>query len=472
MTVQFWVFCIYFLAIFLIGLLSMRATRSESDYWVADGKLGWLIGGSTMAATHTSAGTFIGTVGVIYSVGWSFTWVLITIPLAYWFMVAFVAPRFTAVKELTLPAFLERRYDSKTVRGLGGVIIVVATVVYIQAQIVTGGIVSNVVFGVSPEVGMMWFTVVLIAYTLFGGMLAIAYTDFLQLIIMVVGVLVSVPLAISHFGGLGDMNSIVQAVRPTAFQWGGMPTALLITMAMAFFLGGIATPEKLIRLYAMKDMKAIRRGVLLTIILVTGINLLVFMLGLAAMALFPLLPNGDLAMPLVAKEMLPPLVGTLMLAAVMSAVMSTVDSLLLVAGSALSEDIFRNLFFQEASERSRLWVARAGILVVGIVPVFLILAGFSEGELIQFIVVLYTAIIAASFVVPVVGGIYWKRATAAGAIASMIGGAAVTGLWKAYGDPNIFPVLPGFIASLVLFVSISLLTRPPNKEAWQPYFER
>ena len=117
MNVQFWVFCIYFLAIFLIGLLSMRATRSESDYWVADGKLGWLIGGSTMAATHTSAGTFIGTVGVIYSVGWSFTWVLITIPLAYWFMVAFVAPRFTAVKELTLPAFLERRYDSKTVRG-------------------------------------------------------------------------------------------------------------------------------------------------------------------------------------------------------------------------------------------------------------------------------------------------------------------------------------------------------------------
>ena len=349
MTIQLLVFGVYFLAIFLIGWFSMRATQSEADYWVADGKLGWLIGGSTLAATHTSAGTFIGTVGVIYTVGWSFTWVLLTIPLAYWFMVAFVAPRFTRVKELTLPAYLERRYSSRRVRGLGGVIILVATVVYIQAQIVTGGIVSNVVFGISPELGMTIFTIVLVAYTLFGGMLAIAYTDFLQMIIMVIGVLVSVPLAVSHFGGLSAMGSVVQAVRPATFEWGGMPAALLITMAMAFFLGGIATPEKLVRLYAMKDMRTIRRGVLLTIILVTCINLLVFLLALAAMALFPLLPNGDLAMPLIASHMLPPLVGTLMLAAVMSAVMSTVDSLLLVAGSALAEDIFRNLVFQDAS---------------------------------------------------------------------------------------------------------------------------
>ncbi len=471
MTIQILVFGIYFLAIFLIGWYSLRATTSDADYWVADGKLGWLVGGSTMAATHASAGTFIGTVGVIYTVGWSFTWVLLTIPLAYWFMVAFVAPRFTRVRELTLPAYLERRYASKLVRGLGGAIILVATVVYIQAQIVTGGIISNVVFGVSPEVGMVVVTVILVAYTLFGGMLAIAYTDFLQMIIMVVGVVVSVPLAISHFGSLGGMNSVLLAVRPTTFQWGGMPAALLITMAMAFFLGGIATPEKLVRLYAMKDMRTIRRGVLLTIFLVTFINLLVFMLGLAAMAFFPMLPSGDLAMPLIAKEILPPLVGTLMLAAVVSAVMSTVDSLLLVAGSALSEDIFRNLLFQNASKTSSLWVARLGILIVGAIPVILILAGYSKGELIQFIVVLYTAIIAASFVVPVVGGIVWRRATEWGAIASMFGGALTTGIWKAYGDPDIFPVLPGFIVSLVLYVAVSLATRPPDPAAWKPYFE-
>jgi len=199
--IQFVIFIGYFLLIFLIGWLSLKWTKSEEDYWIAGSKLGWGIGGATMAATHTSAGTFIGTIGVIYSVGWSFGWVLITIPLAYWFMVAVLAPRFTTIKEITLPAFLQRRYQSKTTRGVGGAIILIATVVYIQAQILAGGLVANIVFGIEPLTGMIIFTIILLLYTLIGGMLAVAYTDFLQMIIMVVGAIVSVPIALMHFDG-------------------------------------------------------------------------------------------------------------------------------------------------------------------------------------------------------------------------------------------------------------------------------
>jgi len=276
--VQLVIFIGYFLLVFLIGWLSMRWTKSEEDYWIAGSKLGWGIGGATMAATHTSAGTFIGTIGVIYAVGWSFGWVLITIPLAYWFMVAVLAPRFTSITELTLPAFLQRRYQSKTSRGIGGVIILIATVVYIQAQILAGGLVANVVFGIEPLTGMIIFTIILVLYTLVGGMLAVVYTDFLQMIIMVVGTVVSVPLALMHFDGLSGLIAKVEYIKPLTFEWGGFPTVLLITLGLAFFLGSVATPEKVIRLYAMKDMKTIRRGVLLAVILVTGINLLVFIL--------------------------------------------------------------------------------------------------------------------------------------------------------------------------------------------------
>lgn len=179
--VQWIIFAGYFLLVFAIGWLSLRWTKSEEDYWIAGSKLGWGIGGATMAATHTSAGTFIGTIGVIYSVGWSFGWVLIMIPLAYWFMVAVLAPRFTAVKELTLPAYLERRYQSKTARGVGGVIILIATVVYIQAQIVAGGLVANVVFGLEPLIGMVIFTSILLLYTLVGGMLAVVYLSLIHI---------------------------------------------------------------------------------------------------------------------------------------------------------------------------------------------------------------------------------------------------------------------------------------------------
>ena len=112
---------------FGIGWYSLRHTRNETDYWIAGGKLGWAGGGATLAATHTSAGTFIGTIGVMYTVGWSFGWLVLSIPLAYWFTAAVLAPRFTRVRELTLPAFLEARYQSKGVRALAAVVILVAT---------------------------------------------------------------------------------------------------------------------------------------------------------------------------------------------------------------------------------------------------------------------------------------------------------------------------------------------------------
>lgn len=470
MNVQYLIFAGYFLLIFLIGWISLRLTKSEKDYWIAGSKLGWSVGGATMAATHTSAGTFIGTVGVIYTVGWSFTWVLLVIPLAYWFMVAILAPRFTRVTELTLPAFLQRRYQSKTARGTGAVIILIATVIYIQAQIVAGGLVANVVFGLTPTTGMVIFTLILLVYTVVGGMLAVAYTDFLQMIIMIVGTLVAVPLALNHFDGLADLIDKVTLIKPLAFDWGGFPTALLITLSLAFFLGSVATPEKVIRLYAMRDMRTIRRAILLTIIVVTGINLLVFILGITSMVLFPNLPTGDLAMPIVAKSVLPTFVGTLMLAAVTSAMMSTVDSLLLVAGSALSEDIYQNLINQKASKSRRLLVARIGIVIVGVLPLISILSGLAKGELIQFIVILFTAIMGAGFFTPVVGGILWKRANKQGAISAMIGGVLITALWKAFGDPQIYPVLPGFSTSVLLFIVVSKCTPAPAPDAWKPYF--
>ena len=471
MNLQLIIFVGYFLLVFGIGWISMKLTRSEKDYWIAGGKLGWGIGGATMAATHTSAGTFIGTIGVIYAVGWSFGWVLLVIPLAYWFMVSVLAPRFTKVTELTLPAFLQRRYQSKTARGIGAVIILIATVVYIQAQIVAGGLVSNIVFGVDPTTGMIIFTIILLAYTLVGGMLAVAYTDFLQMIIMIVGTLVSVPLMINHFSGLADLVEKVELIKPLTFDWGGFPTVLLITLSLAFFLGSVATPEKVVRLYAMKDMRSIRKAMLLTIVVVTGLNLLVFILGLGAMTLFPNLPTGDLAMPIIAKAVLPSFIGTIMLAAVTSAMMSTVDSLLLVAGSALSEDIYQNLLHKNASRSRRLLIARIGILIVGILPLISILSGLAKGELIQFIVVLFTAIMGAGFFTPVVGGVLWKRATKQGAIASMIGGVTVTALWKAFGDPLIYPVLPGFVVSVLSYIIVSYLTTPPDESAWKPYFD-
>ena len=141
-----------------------------------------------------------------------------------------------------------------------------------------------------------------------------------------------------------------------------------------------------------------------------------------------------------------------------------------MAGSALSEDIYQNFLEQKASRSRRLLVARIGIFIVGIIPLIFIISGYAEGELVQFIVILFTAIMGAGFFTPVVGGILWKRATKHGAIAAMIGGVVTTGLWKAYGDPLIYPVLPGFIVSILAYLIGSWCTKPPPESAWKPYF--
>jgi len=469
-SAQMWVFVGYFLIVFGIGWYSLRATRSEADYWIAGGELGWFAGGATMAATHTSAGTFVGTIGVIYTVGWSFGWVLLSIPLSYWFMTAVLAPRFTRQKELTIPAFIETRYYGKGIRGLAAALILVAIVVYVQAQIVAGGLIANTVFGVPTTVGMVAFTVVLLVYTAVGGMLAVVYTDAFQLVVMGLGAVFAVPLALRHLDGVEGMLPLVQSAQPFVFSFETMPAVLLLTMGLSFFLGGIATPEKLIRLYAMKDMRTIRRGVLFAIVMILALNLLVFILALAAITLFPTLPTGDLAMPMVATAVLPTTLGAVMLAAITAAMMSTVDSLLIVAGSALSVDIYQNLVAPDAPPARRLWIDRAGILIVGSVPLLLLLSGVGEGELVQFIVLLFTALMASAFLFPVVGGVLWRRATREGAAAAMVGGVAATFAWEAFGPATVEPVLCGFLVSGALFVGVSLITPRPPDEAIEPYF--
>ena len=470
------VFAAYLAAIFAIGWAALRRTRNEGDYWIAGGRLGWFLGGATLAATHASAGTYIGTVGVIHAVGWEFTWLVLFIPFSYWFMAAVLAPRFARTREMTLPAFIERRYYSRRARALAAVVILIATTVYIQAQVIAGGLIAETVFGIPAVRGMVFFTAILLAYTAVGGMVAVVYTDLLQLVVMVVGALVAAPMVFRLLDGPGPLFAAVEALRPEAFTFGSLPGVLLLTMGISFLLGGVATPEKLVRLYAMRNQREMRRGLFLAMTLATGVNLLVFLVALAAIGLFPLLPSGDLAMPLIAISALPPVLGTVLLAAIVSAIMSTVDSLLLVAGSALSHDLL-DVLRPGAGPRARMLVARCGIVIVGIAPLVLILSGVGEGELVQYIVLLFTAIMASAFFVPVVLGVTWRGLTREGAFAAMVGGVASVFIWQSgvlpwpgWGPELIHPAAPGVAVALIVGVAVSRLTPPPPESALAPYF--
>jgi SSS family transporter len=464
------VLTVYLVLTLALGYIGLRMTKNNADFYIAGGKLGWATGGASIAATQMSSGLFIGTIGVIYSVGWSFAWVVFVFPLAYWLMVAVIAPRFTRQRKISLPDFIADRYYSKLARVVAAVVILIAFVVYISAQVIAGGLIGNALFGISPEVGMVGFMVIVLLYTAIGGMVAVVYTDFLQMMIMIIGAAVAVPIVLSHTGGFGSMLALVDSAAPLTFTWEAMAPSLLLTLSLAFFLGAVARPEQLIRFYAMKDMATIRKGIGWVIVLVGVAHSLVFLLALGSRVLFPALSNGDSAMPVLAAHALPVFLGTLLLTAVASAMMSTISSVLLVAGTALSHDIYGTLRPQ-GSEARKLMIGRIGTVVVGLVPLGMVLTGFGAGELVQFIVALFSALMGAVFLVPVVAGVLWRRATREGALASMIGGLAGTVLWRLFGDTaSIDPVVPGFAASLVLMVVVSLLTPPPPASATAPFF--
>ncbi|HHV79427.1 MAG TPA: sodium/solute symporter [Firmicutes bacterium] len=469
-SLQVVIFIAYFAIVAIIGYIGMRQTKTEQDYFVAGGRLGWALGGASLASNQMSAGLYIGTIGMMYSVGWSFAWVVFVFPVAYWVMVALIAPRFTRQKKITVPDFIAARYYSQPARVIAALVILVAFIVYIQAQLVAGGTVANIVFGVPLREGMIIMAIVQLVYTVIGGVLADVYTDFVQMMIMLLGAAVAVPMALTHLGGLSNLFALVQTANPVALTWKSMPPSLIFTMSLAFFLGNIARPEQLVRFWAMKNMREIRKSIAFVILLVGLAHTLVFILSFAARALFPAIGKGDLAMPMLSQQAMPLVTGTLLLAAVTAAMMSTVDSLLVTAGSALSHDIFGTLW-PKADETQKLWVGRIGTVIVGVVPLILLIMGIGGGQVVQLIVALFSAIIGAAFCVPVLAGVLWKRATREGAVASMIGGLVATFAWKLFGNTSLIdPVVPGFLVSLILMVVVSFLTPAPPKEAIEPYF--
>lgn len=460
----------FFVVTLALGYLGLRVTKNDQDFYIAGGNLGWAVGGASIAATQMSSGLFIGTIGIMYAVGWSFAWVVFVFPVAYWLMVAVIAPRFTRQRKVSLPDFLETRYYSRGARVIAALIILIAFVVYISAQVIAGGLIANALFGVSVNSGMIGFTAVVLAYTAIGGMVAVVYTDFLQMMIMVVGAAVAIPMVLGQTGGLNSMLALVDSANPVTFTWEGMAPSLLLTLSLAFFLGAVARPEQLVRFYAMKDMPTIRKGIAFVIILVGLAHTLVFVLALGTRVLFPALSTGDQAMPVLAVHALPAFLGTLLLVAVASAMMSTVSSVLLVAGTALSHDIYGVLRPSMSPER-RVLIGRIGTVIVGLVPMIMVLTGFGAGELVQFIVALFSALMGAVFLVPVVAGVLWRRATREGAIVAMLGGLVGTVAWRLWGDTDaIDPVVPGFAASLILMIAVSLFTAPPPASAVEPYF--
>lgn len=475
----------YLLLVALIGYYGYTHTGSETDFLVAGRDVGPIVGAGTLLASQISASTVVGAIGIHYLYGIGFIWVWVGILAGWTVAFVFVAPQLRRFGGMTVPDFLGRRYaddgaDGDYARALSAVLIVAVFTVFLAAQYTAGGLIFGELLGVSRTVGIYLTAVVAVAYTAFGGMRASVLTDFVQAVVLVGGLVVVVPLALAAVGGPGALFSELRAIDPSLVGQ-ALPLPEIGGFVLASAVGIAAAPVEISRFYAMRDEGTVRSAIQLSLVAQGVIALAVAALGLSARVLFPELDVPDMAALVLSQELLGPVLGTAFILAILSAILSTTDSVLLVLSGGIAHDIYAGVFRPDASDRRTLRVNRVAVPLVGLVPV--VLAVFREflGGLITLITLLHLSLQGAMLFAPVLLGLHWQRATTAGGLGAMVAGFVTVVTWHVVTDvvgvvPERLaatvgdPVVPGLVVSFLTLVGLSLLTARPSLQSTSPFF--
>jgi len=455
-----------------ISIWSYRRTSTEDDFIAAGRSIGPLVGGAVLAATQISAGTVVGTIGRHYLTGvsWWFIWLGVW---AGWLVSAFfVAPKFRRLGALTVPDYVAARFASEKARALAAVLIVVAYSVYLVAQLQASGEIAQAIFGLDPLWAMLAVAASTAFYSGLGGVRSSSYIEFIQTLIMVAGLVMAVPVLLDLAGGVGQSIAFLRGLDPRLTGFFYAPQELL-AFGISFGLSIAAAPYELARFYSMRDEKTVQRAIYVAIGFQLVIGLAVLAIGLLTRVLFPSLGSADQASSIMAFEVLPPVVGALLLVAMLSAILSTVNSILLVTGASVAHDLYGRFLAPGASQRHLVWANRIAIAALALLPLYFALQKLGD---VQGIVVAQTKLIASFFFVPVVAGLNWRRATAAGAIAAMVGGFTACLAWellvlRGFDPRGIDAVEIGVATSLLLFVVVSRFTRPVPEENLRLFFD-
>jgi sodium/proline symporter len=462
---------VYMAILLAIGYAAGRRTRSPEDFFLAGRSLGsWVTAISSTAASE-SGWVVLGAVGMAYLKGVSALWFAPGCLIGYWANLYVLAPRLRreAARQgsLTLPDFLADRFGDPrhVVRLLGVGIIFVSLGGYVAAQMTATGKAMQAILGLTYPQGIAVGGVIIVVYTLMGGFRAVSWTDFFQGTIMVVALVVMPVLVLAAVGGYGAMLHRLAAIDPNLVTLSGGRTGFtlfgLVTGLLGIGIGYPGQPHVLTRYMAASGDEKIRQTQVIA--MVWGV--LVFygagFLGLGGRLLMPQLGEGgdpEQLFPLLSRAMLHPLIAGVMLAAILSAIMSTVSSQLLVAASAVSRDLFENVLGVARSGRASVLAGRVAVLVLGAAA----LAVSLQNVRVVFWFVLFAwSGLGAAFGPVLLLSLWTDALTRKGVIAGMVTGFGVTVAWKLSGlsDRVIYELVPAFVLAAAAALLTSWLDR-------------
>ncbi|MCS0669770.1 sodium/pantothenate symporter [Cytobacillus firmus] len=460
---------IFLIIIFLVGLWSSRKIDTGSsflqDYFLGGRQLGGFILAMTMIATYGSASSFIGGPGVAYTQGLG--WVLLAMSqvVTGYFVLMVLGKKFaiTARKynAVTLIDFLKERYNSRLVVWLSSLSIIIFLFSAMAAQWVGGARLIESLTGLSYLSALFIFAASVMVYVVIGGFRAVAVTDAFQGGIMFIGTMILLVAVIVAGGGIPNIISDLSSENPnliTPFGFDGGLTPLYVSSFWILVgVGVVGLPQVAVRAMSYKNARAMHRAIIIGTIVVGFIMLGMHLIGVFARPILPGIEVGDKVMPMIAMEVLPPWLAGIVLAAPMAAIMSTVDSLLLLVSSAIVKDVYINYIKPDAKEAA---IKKLSFAVTALLGILVCIMALSPPDLLIWLNLFSFGGLEAAFIWPVVLGLYWAKGNRYGAVASMIAGTASYILFHTF-YPNALGmntvVLP-IALSLAAYVSVSLLT--------------
>ncbi|NMA02807.1 MAG: sodium/proline symporter PutP [Clostridia bacterium] len=471
-------FVIYFLALLFAGIYFYKRTTSTSEYLLGGRSLNSWVTSLSAQASDMSGWLLLGLPGAAYLSGLEASWIAIGLAIGTYLNWKFVAKRLRQYTEiagdsLTLSDFFENRFrdKKKVLRLVSAIFILVFFVIYTSSGFVASGKLFSTAFGLPYFTALTIGVVVLVSYTFLGGFLAVCWTDFFQGMLMLVAILIVPLMAVKLLGGPRATIDIVNTVNPellnpfTAAD-GSQLSALALISLLAWGLGYFGQPHILVRFMAISSSSQIKKARIIAMVWV--------ILSLSAAVLVGLVGRVYLTTPLIgtesekvfmimAQEMFPTILTGFLLAAILSAIMSTADSQLLVSASALSEDFYKAFLRPNASGKELLWVSRLTVVFVSIIAY--VLAFNPESSILDLVAYAWAGF-GAVFGPTIILSLFWKRMTGRGALAGMITGGIIVILWKNLqgGIFELYEIVPGFICSVIAIVVFSLLDKEPSQE--------
>ena len=458
----------------------MWASRESGDlkgYYVAGKRLpSWVIAFSSNA-TGESAWLLLGLTGMGYAIGVHAFWVILGEVLgvaAAWIFVARPFKEYTdRFDSITVPDYLTDRFrdTSHVFRWLSAVIVLSMVMAYTAAQLTASGRAFDSFLGTGYTQGVWIGLGIVLFYTTVGGFKAVAYSDFVQGVLML-GCLIMLPIVgVIAAGGLSEMFSALGAADPALLrpmgEFGLGPAG--IASAIGFVAIGLAflgSPQLLMRFMAARDQKQIVDGGKWAVLCIIGFDIGAVFAGMAGRTLFPGLvgPETETILPKMSTALFPAFFTGVFLVVVLAAIMSTVDSLLILASSVVVRDVVQKALGSSWSERRLSTLGKAVTVVIGVAGLAVALR---EVRMIFYFVLFAWSGIASAFTPVILCSLFWKRTTKAGAVAGMIGGFVVTVVWVIWFKERFYDsyeMIPGFVAGFACTIGVSLMTEP-NAEA-------